>query len=64
MELLSFWTLLASSLFNIYFVEMRQYLLNLEHVIAKSTHDLFNMILNIKFQHLLDLAPCLIYEDL
>lgn len=63
MELFSCWTLLASSLFNIYFPEMRQYLLNLENVIAKSTHGLFRLTLNIKFRHLLDLAPCLIYQD-
>lgn len=43
---------------------MRQYLLNLEHVTAKSTHGLFSLTLNIKFQHLLDLAPHLIYQDL
>lgn len=64
MELLSCWTLLASSLFNIYFLEMRQYLLNLEHVIAKSTHGLFRLTPDIKFRYLQDLAPCLIYQDL
>lgn len=64
MELMSPCTLLASSLFNIYFPKMRQYLLNPKHVIAKSAHQLFRPTLNIKFQHLLDLSPCLIYKDL